>query len=332
VQSMNVQGKEVLVVATRLSLRDLLGGWKVRWGFGRNRYTVTPGLFAVGTPGAQSPVLVTANYKLSFDKLRAELTGIDAWIVVLDTKGVNVWCAAGKGTFGTRELEQRVLSLGLDRIVSHRTLILPQLGATGVSAPQVQRATGWRVVFGPVRARDIPAFLSNGLKKDTSMRKVEFRLSDRMAIAPVELVQSWPFLIGAAAGSALLAVPFDSAYPERLIGVCIPLIGAVLAGTIAFAALLPFLPFRAFSLKGTVIGAAWGLIASAAVRASPAVSLAFVLVAAAVAAYLGMNFTGSTTFTCQTGAELEVRRGTIPMIVALVLGTGLLAVSRILGV
>ena len=320
------------VVSTRLSVRDVLGDWKVRWGIGRNRYRVTPGLFAVGKPTPQSPVLVTANYKLTFDKLRAELSDIDAWILVLDTKGVNVWCAAGKGTFGTRELEQRVLSVGLEGIVFHRTLILPQLGATGVSAPQVQRETGWRVVFGPVRARDLREFLANGLKKNTSMRKVEFRLSDRMALAPIEIVKSWPFLLGAAAGSAILALPFDGGYPGRLMGFGMPLIGAVLAATIAFPALLPILPFRAFSLKGAVMGAAWGVVASLLVRAHPAGSFAFVIVAAAVAAFLGMNFTGSTTFTCQTGAELEVRWGTIPMIVGLALGAGLLTVSRVLGI
>ena len=76
-------------------------------------YTVEPGLYAVGKPDERSPVLVTANYKLSFDKLRNELTGRNVWILVLDTKGINVWCSAGKGTFGTMELVGRIESTGL---------------------------------------------------------------------------------------------------------------------------------------------------------------------------------------------------------------------------
>jgi len=319
-------------VSTKLTRSDILGGWKVRWTIGRNRYAVQPGLYAVGTPTAESPVLVTANYKLTFDRLRAELGGIDAWILVLDTKGVNVWCAAGKGTFGTRELERRILAVHLEQAVSHRTLILPQLGATGVSAPRVQKDTGWRVVFGPVLARDIPAFLASGLRKEPRMRKVEFRLSDRMAVAPVELVQSWPFLLGALVISALLALPFGAGSPRRFLGACIPLVGAVLAGTIAVPALLPVLPFRAFSLKGAVIGAAWGIAASLAMGANLAGSFACVLIGTPVAAYLAMNFTGATTFTCQAGAELEVRTATIPMIVSVAVGVGLLAASRLLGI
>jgi hypothetical protein len=322
----------VKMVSPRLSPGDVLRGWAARWNIARGRYRVEPGLYGVGAPAADSLVLVTANYKLTFDKLRRELTGLDAWILVLDTKGVNVWCAAGKGTFGTRELESRLLATRLDRVVSHRTLILPQLGATGVSAPQLSRDTGWRVVFGPVRARDIPTFLAGGMKKSASMRRVRFTFSDRMTVAPVELVQSWPFLLGAAVASALLALPFGAGYGGRLRGLSIPLVGAVLAGTLAVPALLPVIPFRAFSLKGAVIGAAWGVIASVAFKASAAGSVAFVLVSASLAAFLGMNFTGATTFTCQAGAELEVRKGTLPMILSLALGVVLLSASRVLGI
>ena len=50
------------------------------------RYSVAPGLYAVGAPDRESDVLVTANYKLSFDTLRRELKGFNAWVLVLDTK------------------------------------------------------------------------------------------------------------------------------------------------------------------------------------------------------------------------------------------------------
>ena len=76
---------------------DYWGAAAVRLGIGRDRYTVEPGLYAMGDPGPDSPVLATANYKLTFDHLRRAIRGRDAWILVLDTKGINVWCAAGKG-------------------------------------------------------------------------------------------------------------------------------------------------------------------------------------------------------------------------------------------
>ena len=174
--NVTVNSHAVPVVSTRLSAKDRRDGIRVRWNIGRDRYTVLPGLYAAGAPGPESPVLVTANYKLSFDALRKNLPGIDAWILVLDTKGINVWCAAGKGTFGTRELEQRIIRVRLAEIVSHRTLTLPQLGAPGVSAPQVKKEAGWIVKYGPVRAEDIPAYLQAGSRKDAAMREVHFRL------------------------------------------------------------------------------------------------------------------------------------------------------------
>ena len=123
-------------------------------------------------------MLVTANFKMSFDFLRSRLTGRDAWILVLDTKGVNVWCAAGKGTFGTDELLRRVAAVRLADIVSHRKLIVPQLGATGVSAYQVHERSEWHVKFGPVRAKDLPAYLDAGTKATPGMRRVRFTLVD----------------------------------------------------------------------------------------------------------------------------------------------------------
>ena len=91
-----ISGLRVPQVSTRWDQADILGSFKARWGWGRMRYAVEPGLYAVGRPTAASPVLVSANYKMSFDRLRKTLSGLDLWILVIDTKGINVWCAAGK--------------------------------------------------------------------------------------------------------------------------------------------------------------------------------------------------------------------------------------------
>ena len=137
-------------------------------------YSVNPGLYAVGTPDKASPVLVTANYKMTFDVLRKELSGLDVWILVLDTKGINVWCAAGKGTFGTKELVHRIRVVSLEKIVNHKRLILPQLGATGVAAHKVKEETGFNVHYGPVRASDLKRFISDGYRADKEIRRVTF--------------------------------------------------------------------------------------------------------------------------------------------------------------
>jgi len=125
--------KSIPTVSTTLSLKDYFGAFKVRWGIGRMNYKIEPGLYAIGKPDGNSPVLVSANYKLTFDVLRKNLVGLDCRLLILDTKGVNVWCAAGKGTFGTDELVNRIQATGLSEVVTHKRLILPQLGASGVN-------------------------------------------------------------------------------------------------------------------------------------------------------------------------------------------------------
>ncbi|MBW1842622.1 MAG: acetyl-CoA synthase subunit gamma, partial [Deltaproteobacteria bacterium] len=174
-------------VKTDMLWPDILGTFKTRLGIGRNTYSIAPGLYCVGNPGADDPVLVTGNYKLSFDALRKELAMLDAWILVLDTKGVNVWCAAGKKTFSTQEVIRRVKMSGLDERVRHKVLILPQLSATGVAAHLVKKGCGFKVVWGPVYTRDLKRFLEAGKKADSTMRRVTFSFIERLVLVPVEL-------------------------------------------------------------------------------------------------------------------------------------------------
>ncbi len=149
-------------VKTQLERTDFLGTLSARLGIKRDRYKIAPGLYCVGNPGQDSPVLVTANYKLSFDTLRRELASLDAWILVVDTRGINVWCAAGKALFCTREVVRCVNQSMLKKVVRHNQLILPQLAATGVSAHQVKKESGFTVIWGPVRAKDIQRFIAKG--------------------------------------------------------------------------------------------------------------------------------------------------------------------------
>lgn len=325
------RGRTVPRVSTRLSPADRWGGLKVRWGLGRMRYSVLPGLYAVGNPGPGSPVFVSANYKLSFDALRSSLDGLDAWILVLDTKGVNVWCAAGKGSFGTDELVGRASSVRLATIVDHRTLILPQLGAPGVSAPEAERRSGFGIEWGPVRASDIKAWLAAGKRKDEAMRTVTFTLGERMAVAPIEIVHSWPVALAAIALGALYGLPLNAYWAARALPMMVILFGVAPIGTMLFPALLPWMPGRAFAVKGAALGTAWALAAGLAFGLPAAAILAGTLLAAPSAGFLAMNFTGASTFTCQPGALMEVERGFWPMVASAIAGVGLALVSRLIG-
>jgi acetyl-CoA decarbonylase/synthase complex subunit gamma len=321
-------------VYSELAWADRLGSWKARWGIGRMRYTVEPGLYALGAPDRQSPVLVTANYKMSLDRLRQALPGRSAWILVLDTKGINVWCAAGKGTFGTTELIERIAASGLNDAVSHRELILPQLAGPGVAAHQVKKATGFRVQYGPIRAEDLPAFLDGGNKALPEMRVKTFALRERAVLIPMELVSAvkWALVMFAALSvlSGLLGPGgFWPAAKAHGSFVAAALAAAVLSGGVLTQIFLPWLPGRAFSLKGL-----WPSLLLAVVLflfqwehagnfQGRLEGLSWLLLIPALASYLAMNFTGASTYTSLSGVRKEMRCALPLQIGAGVMGLGL---------
>lgn len=293
----------------------------------RNNYKLTPGLYAVGRPGPESPVLVTANYKLSFDALRFQLDTIDAWLLVADTRGVNVWCAAGKGTFSTEEIIHSVQQSQLQELVSHRALILPQLGATGVAALEVKKGCGFKVQFGPVRTSDLLPFLRNNNQADEAMRSVTFTLKERAELIPVELYfLLQPLLILFLAGVLLSGIgptifSANAAWTRGLHLLSATLVG-IGCGTILVPLILPWLPGRQFWVKGLLPGLAGGLACWAIFggQITTPEGLALLLWISAVSSYLAMNFTGSTPFTSPTGVEHEMRRGIPIQTAATVIG------------
>ena len=321
-------------VSSSLLWADHWGAFKARWGIGRMNYTIEPGIYALGEPDEKSPVLVTANYKMSFDRLRETLPGFNAWILVLDTKGINVWCAAGKGTFGTTELVRRIESSDLTQIVSHRELILPQLSGPGVSAHEVKRLSGFKVIYGPIRAADLPNFLDAGLKATPEMRLKTFTTRERFVLIPVELIAALK------AGLITIAILFLLSLLGRAgqtwvmalshgLFSGLAVLTAILAGAVLTPLLLPWLPGRAFSVKGLSLG-----LLSAAIllvfrwgdwttMANSLEILAWLLLIPALSAYLAMNFTGASTYTSLSGVKREMRWALPLEIGVAILGFGL---------
>jgi hypothetical protein len=327
----HVKLPEIRTTGSEITIANQLDHFLARWGLNRMGHRVEPGLYRIGNPTTESPVFASANYTLSFDALRSALAGFDAYIVVLDTKGINVWCAAGKGTFGTNELVSRIETAGLAGIVAHRKIIVPQLGAPGISARDVQRRSGFKVEYGPIRARDLPEYLRRG-EVTPEMRRVQFPIHDRIVLAPIEVVHIALPAIVVAAGLWFLAGPVAA----------LAAISAVVAGTVLFPVLLPFIPTKDFSTKGFILGGVVAIPSAVAFASGSALpgwakliaTIIPLLIMPAVTAYLALNFTGSTTFTSRTGVRKEIFRYVPIMTCMAVSGVILgivLGVTRLLG-
>jgi hypothetical protein len=281
----------------------------------RMKYSITPGLYTLGNPDQNSPVLVTANYRLSLNDLRTSLGDKNAWILIIDTKGINVWCAAGKGTFCTNEIVKQLSACDLTSKVAHRTLILPQLGASGVSAAKLQKASGFSVKFGPVRASDLPEYLDNNCIASPEMRRVRFSIVDRAQLVPMEAIPAikklglflliTAVLFGITRTGIMYKNAITGVWPLVLAGLT-----ALFTGTILSPLLLPFIPGRAFSFKGFIVGflGAITIISLVPVYRSTLFLTIFCLLSVpAYSSYLAFLFTGSSTYTSPSGVKTELK-------------------------
>ncbi len=323
---------------SEISWKDRLGSWKARWNISRMVFIVPPGLYAIGNPNDNSPVFVTANYKMSFDRLRSNLKNLDGWILVLDTKGINVWCAAGKGTFGTGEIVRQIKITNLSEIVSHRKLIVPQLGAVGVAAHIVKSESGFAVHYGPVRSVDIPEYLENNRKATPEMRLVKFPLWDRLVLVPVEIMTNLKYAFWAIVILLTLSgLGSDIFSLERLLSVGLPSLIlffiAYFTGTTLVPIFLPIIIGRAFALKGAILGASVAILS--ALLIFPPINLsenfflaAMILIMTVISSFLGMNFTGSSTYTSLSGVKKEMKYAVPLQIGGAVVGLVMFIIAR----
>jgi acetyl-CoA decarbonylase/synthase complex subunit gamma len=292
-------------------------------------YIVPPGLYAVGHPGPDDVVLVTANYKMSYDIMRSTLNGRNVWLLVLETYGINVWCAAGKGTFGTGEVVRRVTSSGLAKVVSHRRLVLPILGAPGVAAHQVAQRCGFSVRYATIRASDLPEYLDNGMITVPAMREITFSIYERLVLIPVEILLVLKSL--APAALAVLVVAALTGGVSAGIAASTAYVGAVLTGIAIGPLLLPWLPTRSFAFKGACVGLLWTIIfyfIAGGTQWSIPVTIAAFIALPAVSAFSTLNFTGCTTYTSRSGVKKEMRIGLPLMGSAVIAGIVLLLMGR----
>lgn len=301
-----------LHVSAQLSWKDKAAAAAIRAGIGRTKASIKSGLYYTGRPEKNSPVLVTSNYRLTFDAVRKELGGLDVWILVIDTGGVNVWCSAGKGSFSASSVIKEIKSSQLSFFAPDGMLILPQLSASGVNINKLRRETKYKAVFGPVYARDLKEFIESGMKKDRKMKRVTFTLKERAVLIPVELVHAWKIIAAFILLSFMTALPFDGSFLHRYFLMLFFLEISVVNGTVLTPLLLPYIPGRFFSVKGLFVNLLWTalfFVCNISFVYNAALScISVILLGTAAASFTAMNFTGCSTFTSQKGTELEVKR------------------------
>ncbi len=122
--------------------------------------TVTQGIYEIGKPDADSPVLVTTNFALTYFIVSGEVEGskIPCWLLIKDSEGLSVMTAWAAGKFAGDDVGIFVKKSGIEEKISKKEIIIPGYAAA-IAGDMEEELPGWTVTVGPREAAHIPGFL-----------------------------------------------------------------------------------------------------------------------------------------------------------------------------
>ncbi|HVO83291.1 MAG TPA: acetyl-CoA decarbonylase/synthase complex subunit gamma [Syntrophobacteria bacterium] len=124
--------------------------------------TAAPGIYPIGNPNENSPVLVTCNFSLTYFIVSGEIEGsrVPSWLCVTDTEGLSVMTAWAAGKFSGESVGAFIRKCGIGDKVKHKNLVIPGYAA-GISGELEEELPGWKILVGPRDAANIPKYLKS---------------------------------------------------------------------------------------------------------------------------------------------------------------------------
>jgi len=122
--------------------------------------TVTEGIYEIGNPDENSPVLLTTNFALTYFIVSGEIEGsrVPSWLLIKDSEGLSVMTAWAAGKFAGDDVGMFVKKSGIMDKVKHTELIIPGYAAA-IAGDVEEELPGWKITVGPREAAHIPGFL-----------------------------------------------------------------------------------------------------------------------------------------------------------------------------
>lgn len=122
---------------------------------------IEPGLYPVGNPDKNSPLLVTTNFSLSYYTVlgETEASKIPSYILAVDTEGMSVLTAWAAEKFTSQKIAASMDKFGTAQALAHKKVVIP--GYVAVLSGELEEQSGWKVIVGPKEAAGIPSFLKN---------------------------------------------------------------------------------------------------------------------------------------------------------------------------
>lgn len=269
-------------------------------------FSVRPGYYFTGQKDENSPLLVTCNNFLTVFLLARRIAGRSVRLLIINTNGINVWCAAGEGKFSAAEIIDKAMRVRLLKEGQKTDMILPKLCLSGVRLSDLRKA-GIRPIIGPMYAKDVPEYLDKGEFDDRINDRFQFRLQSRSFTALPTAVQFFYYFLGV--------------YVLTFWTLSSTVIWVATGLAFLYPVLFPFLPGKQFAVKGISLG----LIASIL----PAVFfytgsfnlehfLFWILFIIATLIFIGLSYTGNSPISNHALVKKETVRF-LPVVIILYL-------------
>jgi acetyl-CoA decarbonylase/synthase complex subunit gamma len=124
--------------------------------------TVTQGIYEIGSPDENSPVLITTNFSLTYFIVSGEIEGsrVPSWLLIMDTEGLSVMTAWAAGKFVGDAVGMFVKKSGIEEKVAHKKIIIPGYAAA-IAGDMEEELPEWEILVGPRDASLLPKFLKD---------------------------------------------------------------------------------------------------------------------------------------------------------------------------
>ncbi|MBN2546228.1 MAG: hypothetical protein JXB50_10555 [Spirochaetes bacterium] len=211
----------------------------------KKKFIIDPGLYYIGEKyDINLNLLVTCNYHLTVHLLWNIVRNRNLRLLVIDTKGINVWCSSGKGQFSSNEILKQLNRYEPEQLTIGKKLeiILPKLSMSGVSLSEL-RKNFIIPKIGPIYMRDIPDYLDKKPLEDRTEDKFEFNFKDRLFTLIPSLLQFTKYSLFMAAALFIWNYFFKTNIHYQVI-----LISIIIA--VLYIIFFPILPTKNFSIKG----------------------------------------------------------------------------------
>jgi len=122
----------------------------------------TAGIYEIGGPNENSPVLITSNFSLTYFIVSGEIENskVPTWLLVMDTEGLSVMTAWAAGKFVADAIGAFVKKIGIADKVKHKKLVIPGYAAAEAGGLE-EEMPGWQIMVGPRDGAHIPAYLKS---------------------------------------------------------------------------------------------------------------------------------------------------------------------------